>query len=90
MSTTRETILAALQARLLPLSANVLRDDVLPERIPTAGLITRRDGQPGEADVVLSPLRHHYSTAPSWNPSSRRAAAAPHRQDTHGGKGKVA
>ena len=60
MPTTRETILAALHTRLLPLSALVLRDEVLPERIPTTGLIILRDGQPGEPEVTLSPLRYHY------------------------------
>jgi hypothetical protein len=60
MPTTRETILAALQARLQSLAATVLRDEVLPERIPPAGLIILRDGQPGEPKVTLSPLRYHY------------------------------
>jgi hypothetical protein len=58
--TTRETILTALHARLQPLAALVLRDEVLPERIPPAGLIILRDGQPGEPEVTLSPLRYHY------------------------------
>ena len=60
MPTTRETILAALHARLQPLTATVLRDEVLPERIPPAGLIILRDGQPGEPEVTLSPLRYHF------------------------------
>lgn len=60
MPTTRETILAALHARLQPLAALTLRDDVLPERIPASGLIILRDGQPGEPEVTLSPLRYHY------------------------------
>jgi hypothetical protein len=60
MPTTRETILAALYARLQTLAATVLRDEVLPERIPPAGLIILRDGQPGEPEVTLSPLRYHY------------------------------
>ena len=60
MPTTRETILTALHARLLPLTALVLRDEILPERIPSAGLIILRDGQPGEPEVTLSPLRYHY------------------------------
>ena len=60
MSTTRETVLAALHARLEPLAALTLRDEVLPERIPTSGLIILRDGQPGEPEVTLSPLRYHY------------------------------
>jgi len=60
MPTTRETVLAALNAQLLPLAALVLRDEVLPERIPPSGLIILRDGQPGEPEVTLSPLRYHY------------------------------
>ena len=60
MPTTRETILAALHARLQTLAATVLRDEVLPERIPPAGLIILRDGQPGEPEVTLSPLRYHF------------------------------
>jgi hypothetical protein len=60
MPTTRETILSALHARLQPLAALTLRDEVLPERIPLAGLIILRDGQPGEPEVTLSPLRYHY------------------------------
>jgi hypothetical protein len=60
MPTTRETVLAALLARLQPLAAPTLRDEVLPERIPAAGLIILRDGQPGEPEVTLSPLRYHY------------------------------
>ena len=60
MTTTRESVLAALRARLQPLAALTLRDEVLPERIPAAGLIILRDGQPGEPEVTLSPLRYHY------------------------------
>ena len=60
MPTHRETIFAALLARLQPLAALTLRDEVLPERIPVAGLIILRDGQPGEPEVTLSPLRYHY------------------------------
>ena len=60
MPTTREAILTALHARLQTLFATVLRDEVLPERIPPAGLIILRDGQPGEPEVTLSPLRYHY------------------------------
>lgn len=60
MFTTRESVLAALLARLQPLSALVLRDEALPERIPATGLIILRDGQPGEPEVTLSPLRFYY------------------------------
>ena len=60
MVTTCELALSALHARLQPLPAITLRDEVLPERIPAAGLIILRDGQPGEPEVTLSPLRYHY------------------------------
>jgi hypothetical protein len=60
MPTTREAVLAALLVRLQPLSPAVLRDEILPERIPAAGLIILRYGQPGEPEVTLSPLRYHY------------------------------
>ena len=60
MPTTRETILAALHARLLALPATALRGDVLPERVPSEGLLILRDGDPGEPEVTLSPLRYHY------------------------------
>ena len=60
MPTLRETILAALHARLSALPATALRGEVLPERIPPAGLLILRDGEPGDPDVTLSPLRYHY------------------------------
>ena len=56
----RETILTALHARLSMLPATALRGDVLPERIPTDGLLILRDGDPGDPEVTLSPLRYHY------------------------------
>jgi hypothetical protein len=60
MSTTRETILTALHARLSALPATVLRGDVLPERVSADGLLILRDGEPGEPEVTLSPLAYHY------------------------------
>lgn len=60
MSLPRETILAALHARLSALTATALRGDVLPERIPAEGLLILRDGEPGEPEITLSPLRYHY------------------------------
>ena len=50
MPTTRETILTALHARLPTLAATALRDEVLRERVPAAGLVILRDGEPGEPD----------------------------------------
>jgi hypothetical protein len=63
MPTSRETILTALHARLSALPAIALRGEVLPERVPTAGLLILRDGEPGEPEVTLSPLRYHYQHA---------------------------
>jgi len=60
LSTTRENVLSTLLERLQSVAALTLRDEVLPERIPVAGLIILRDGQPGEPEVTLSPLRYHY------------------------------
>jgi hypothetical protein len=60
MSSKRETILAALHARLRTLAAPVLRGEVLPDRIPAAGLIILRDGKPGEPEVTLSPVTYFY------------------------------
>jgi hypothetical protein len=60
MPSKRETILAALHARLQTLAAPVLRGEVLPERIPATGLIILRDGKPGDPEVTLSPLTYFY------------------------------
>ena len=60
MPTPRETILVALHSRLSALPATALRGEVLPERVPAAGLLILRDGEPGEPDVTLSPLTYHY------------------------------
>ena len=56
MPSKRETILAALHARVQTLAAPVLRGEVLPERLPASGLMILRDGKPGEPEVTLSPL----------------------------------
>lgn len=60
MTTMRETILQALHALLQTLPATALRGEVLPERVPAAGLLILRDGDPGEPEVTLSPLTYHY------------------------------
>ena len=60
MPTPRESILQALLAVLHTVPATVLRGEVLPERIPSGGLVILRDGQPGEPEATLSPLRYHY------------------------------
>jgi len=61
MPTPRETILQALLAALQTVpDATVLRGTILPERIPTGGLLILRDGDPGTPDVTLSPLQYHF------------------------------
>ena len=61
MPTKRETILTALADLLSTIPhVPVLRGDVLPERIPPAGLMILRDGNPGEPGMTLSPLMYHY------------------------------
>ena len=61
MPSPRETILQALLAALETVpAATVLREEVLPERLPFAGLVILRDGDPGTPEVTLSPLQYHY------------------------------
>jgi len=61
MPTPRETILQALLATLQTVpGATVLREEVLPERLPAGGLVILRDGDPGAPEVTLSPLAYHY------------------------------
>lgn len=59
--TTREEVLAALFARLqLIVGPLVQRGSVLPERVPPEGMLNLRDGDPGEAEVTMSPRTYHY------------------------------
>lgn len=61
MTTKREDVLSALFTALKGIiGAAVLRNEVLPEKIPPAGLLIMRDGQPGDPEVTLSPLRYHW------------------------------
>lgn len=41
-------------------TCKVLRSDPLPEAIPTGGMVNLQDGDPGEPEVTMSPLRYHY------------------------------
>ena len=60
MPSRRESVLAALYALLQTQPAPVQRGEVLPERLPSAGLLILRDGDPGEPAITLSPLCYHY------------------------------
>lgn len=59
----REQVLDAVKALLssaLP-TADVRRNLAKPERIPPGGLVVFRDGDPGEPEVMLSPLTYVYT-----------------------------
>ena len=63
MSSKREQVLDAIKALLssaLP-NADVRRNLAKPERIPPGGLVIVRDGDPGDPEVMLSPLVYVYS-----------------------------
>jgi hypothetical protein len=58
----REDILTSLFSTLeSALAANVRRNEVLPEKVPAAGLVILRDGDPGEPDVTLNPRTEFYA-----------------------------
>lgn len=59
MPSQREAILSALYERLRTnLTASVRRNEVLSEKVPSAGLVIVRDGEPGEPEVLLSPVSY--------------------------------
>jgi hypothetical protein len=63
MTSRREEVIGALKALLagaLP-NAEVKRNLAKPERILPGGLVVIRDGDPGEPEVLLSPLTYVYS-----------------------------
>jgi hypothetical protein len=63
VSSKREQVLDAIKSLLssaLP-NADVRRNLAKPERIPPGGLVVIRDGDPGEPEVMLSPLVYVYS-----------------------------
>lgn len=60
---TSEAILVALHAAITahaPAGASVRRNDPLPQRVPATGVIIVRDGDPGEPQVLLSPITYLY------------------------------
>lgn len=62
LASKREAVLAAVHALVrgaLP-DAEVKRNLDKPERIPPGGLVIIRDGDPGEPEVLLSPLTYVY------------------------------
>lgn len=62
MASRREQVLGEIKSLIagaLP-AAEVKRNLDKPERIPPGGLVIIRDGDPGEPDVLLSPLTYVY------------------------------
>lgn len=61
MPSQREAILSALYERLRTnLTASVRRNEVLPEKLPAVGLVIVRDGEPGEPEILLSPVSYSW------------------------------
>jgi hypothetical protein len=63
VSSKREQVIDAVKALLasaLP-DADVKRNLAKPERIPPGGLVIIRDGEPGDPEVMLSPLTYVYT-----------------------------
>jgi len=63
MPSKSETVLQALNAALattLPTGAKLLRNAVLPERVPAAGVMVLRDGNPGTPEALMSPPLYVY------------------------------
>ena len=59
MPTRREEVLAALYEHLRTIPhAVVKREEPLPDKVPAGGLVILRDGDPGEPEVLLSPLSY--------------------------------
>ncbi len=59
MPSVREQILVALMARLETVpGATAKREAPLPETVPSGGLIILRDGDPGDPEVILSPVTY--------------------------------
>ena len=59
--TDREAILQALFALLQTITdVTVLRNEAVPEKILSGGLIILRDGDPGEPETLLSPLSYYW------------------------------
>ena len=59
MPTRREEVLTALLGAIegVP-AASVKREEPLPEKISAGGLVILRDGDPGEPEVLLSPVSY--------------------------------
>lgn len=53
-------IMSAMQNRISSVGAVFKRNAGLPSSVPSGGLVIMRDGEAGEPEYVLSPLRYYY------------------------------
>lgn len=63
MASTSEQVLAALFSAIagaMPPGTFVARNALLPERVPAAGVVILRDGEPGEPEFLFSPPLYVY------------------------------
>lgn len=58
--TKRETVLLGLFAALEGTGLQVARNDAKPQDVPATGALVLHDGEPGEAEITLSPMTWHY------------------------------
>jgi hypothetical protein len=82
----REQVLDALTALVttaLP-AATVLRNAAKPQRIPAGGLVVIRDGDLGEAEVLLSPRRYVYNHRIEFEVAALKQGAATREQTLDG------
>jgi hypothetical protein len=78
----REQVIEAVVAMVvtaLP-AAKVERNAAKPERIPPGGLVIVRDGDPGEPEVMLSPLTYLYTHRIPLEVAARESGTQP-RED---------
>ncbi len=82
MASKREQVLDAVVALIdaaLP-AAKVERNAPKPERIPPGGLVIVRDGDPGEPEVLLSPLMYLYTHRVPLEVAARESGAQSREQ----------
>ena len=65
MATKREQVLAALETRLKTITATITdievhRNLAQPPSVPDGGLVILRDGDPGDPEIVLSPVIYQW------------------------------
>lgn len=53
-------ILSAVQSRISSVGTLFKRNAGLPNAVPSGGLVIMRDGEAGEPEPLLSPLRYYY------------------------------